>query len=188
MRAAARALAGLVGHEDGLTATCNTIALVLAGNTPFYPLYLWAVLGRDAGPFVLLTLASLPFWLAVPLLARRSGYAARALLCTVATLNTAWCNHVLGFSSGVALFLIPCVMLATLGFHQSERRTMFALAGLPFLAYAALRLAPMPPVATYPAAAAASLATLNGFSVACLTFFLGLAFATVRPAAPPARR
>lgn len=181
MRSLKQAFGRFVAHDDPLTATLNTVALVLAGNTPFYPLYLWAVLGHVASASILLTLCSLPFWLAVPLIARRSGFAARLALCVVGTLNTVWCSYVLGFDSGVALFLIPCVMLATLGFHHEERHTMFAAAALPFLAYGLIRLLPLAPATLYPVADYAHLVTLNAFSVACLTGFLGLAFTGARP-------
>lgn len=181
MRGLAQALGRFVAHEDPLTASLNTVALVLAGNTPFYPIYLWAVLGSHAASSILLTTVSLPFWLAVPLIARRSGYAARLVLCVVGTLNTIWCSYVLGFDSGVALFLIPCVMLSTLGFHHQERRTMLLTAALPFLAYGVIRLVPVGPATIYPVSDYGHLVTLNAFSVACLTGFLGLSFTGARP-------
>lgn len=169
-------------HEDKLTESLNMVAVVLAANTPFYPLYLWAVLGKAATASVLLTLCSLPFWASVPLIAKRSGLAARVALCLIGTVNTVWCSLILGFASGVALFLIPCVMLATLGFHHEERRVMLPLAALPFLAYALLRIWTVTPaLPVFTAAQYAHLVTLNAFSVACLTFLLGLYVTAARP-------
>ena len=179
-------LRAYAAHPDPLTAALNMLAVVLAANTPFYPLYLWAVLGDAATPVLLLTLCSLPFWASVPLIARRSGLAARIAICLIGTLNTLWCSAVLGLASGVALFLIPCVMLATLGFHHQERRIMRALAALPFLAYGVLRLWPPGPLAPpFTPAQHADLLTLNAVSVACLTFLLGLTIAAVRPTRLP---
>ena len=59
---------------------------------------------------------------------------------------------------------------------------MLGLAALPFFTYALIRVAPFGSAAILPAADAAHLVTLNAMSVACLTGFLGLAFAAARPA------
>lgn len=185
MRRVLAAYRKYVAHEDPLSAALNSVAMVLAGNTPFYPLYLWFVLGHRAAPSILLTLLSFPLWAAVPAIARRNGLAGRLTLVVVGTLNTVWCSYVLGFDSGTALFLIPCIMLATLGFHHRERVIMLACAALPFVAYAVLRLIRIPPVSLYPAADYGHLIMLNAFSVACLTGFLGLAFTGARPTRRP---
>ncbi len=177
------ALSRALDHADPLTAAMNTVALVLASNTPFYPIYLYVVLGRDATQAVLLTLASLPFWCAVPVLARRSGLSARVLLTVISVVNTVWCTKVLGFDAGIPLFLIPCIMLATLGFHHTERGIIFGLTALTFLAYGLVRYAPLHPLLHLDAAQNYTLVTLNGFSVACLCTFLGFCFATARPTA-----
>jgi hypothetical protein len=175
------ALGRYIAHDDPLTYALNKVAMVLAGNTPFYPLYLWVVLGHDAAPSILLTLCSFPFWAIVPAIARRNGLAGRLTLIVVGVLNTVWCSAVLGFESGTALFLIPCILLGTLGFHQRERILSLVMAGLPFLAYGYLRFGPDVAFAHYGNAEYSSLIRLNGFSVACLIGFLGIAFAAARP-------
>jgi hypothetical protein len=175
------ALGRALDHPDRLTAAMNTVAAVLTGNTPFYPIYLYLVLGRDATPAILLTLCSLPFWCAVPVIARRSGVAARVFLTVMGVLNTVWCGVLLGFDTGIVLFLIPCILLATLGFHRAERRLMLGLTALPFLAYGVLRYAPIGPVIRMSAPEQVDLVTLNGVSVACLCAFLGYCFAGARP-------
>ena len=177
------ALKRALDHADPLTAAMNSVAVVLASNTPFYPIYLYVVLGRDATPAVLLTLASLPFWCAVPMLARTSGVSARVLLTVISVVNTMWCTVILGFDAGIPLFLIPCIMLATLGFHRSERGLVLGLTALTFLAYGVLRYAPVGPLLHLDAAQNWTLVTLNGFSVACLCAFLGFCFAGARPTA-----
>jgi hypothetical protein len=181
MRSPFAALGRYIAHDDPLTFALNKVAMVLAGNTPFYPLYLWAVLGHDAAPSILLTLCSFPFWAMVPAIARRNGLAGRLTLTVVGVLNTVWCSAVLGFASGTALFLIPCILLGTLGFHRRERTMSLVVAGLPFVAYGFLRFVGITPFTRYGGTEYASLITLNGFSVACLVGFLGLAFASARP-------
>lgn len=181
MKSLFTALGRYVAHDDPLTFALNKVAMVLAGNTPFYPLYLWAVLGRDASPVILLTLCSFPFWAVMPAIARRNGLAGRVFLTVIGVLNTIWCSVILGFDSGTALFLIPCIVLGTLGFHQRERKLSLAISALPFIAYGFLRIANIAPLRLYDQAECSSLITLNGFSVACLIGFLGLAFAAARP-------
>lgn len=53
-----------------MVAACNLIALVVASNQPFYPLYVyWAVSG-DVWP-TFFTFLSTPLFLAVPVVAKR---------------------------------------------------------------------------------------------------------------------
>ena len=47
---ALKALENYKAHPDPLAALANTVALVVAGNQPFYPLYLHAIVGRAAWP------------------------------------------------------------------------------------------------------------------------------------------
>lgn len=71
------ALKDYKSSPDPLAALANTVALVVAGNQPFYPLYLYAIVGQSAWP-VWITLITTPFFTAIPVIARRSSLAGRA--------------------------------------------------------------------------------------------------------------
>ncbi len=158
-------------HQDRLTQACNKIALLLASNTPFYPLYLWFILGRDAGPWLPLTALSLPFFAATPFIARHNSLAGRAWLCACASLNTAWVTWLLGPQAGVALFFLPCLVLAVLAFRATESPPRALLTALPFALYLSLLWLPHAPTAFTPAEFA-SLCKLNAVSVALLSVVL----------------
>jgi hypothetical protein len=158
-------------HADPLSEAANKIALLLAGNTPFYPLYLWFILGRGGWPWLLLTALSTPFFAATLWLARRHSLGARAWLCAWASLNTAWVAWLLGPRAGVALFFLPCLVLAVLIFRTREFAARAPLTALPFALYLALLWAPHSPVVITPSAYA-SLFRLNALSVALLSVVL----------------
>jgi hypothetical protein len=169
----------LTGNVDPLVSTASLIALVVAWNAPFYPLYVWAVAGAGGMPWALATTASLPFFGAVPFVARRFPLAARIMLPLVGTINTAWCSVLLGQAAGEELFLIPCGMIAVLLFRPRERLLMAVVAAAPLAAH--LLLAgryPVPPH-VYTVAQYASLTSMNAISVAMLTAFVGFLFAGV---------
>lgn len=67
---AATRLRAYASNDEPLAAAGNKVALVLAGNTPFYPLYLAAVAGADGMPWPLMTLFVFPFFLMVPAISR----------------------------------------------------------------------------------------------------------------------
>jgi len=136
----------LARHDDRLTEACNKFSLLLTANTPFYPVYLWFILGRAGWPWLLLSALSLPFFAATIPIARRHALAGRIWLCVFASLNTFWVTWLLGPQSGTALFFLPCL-------------------------YLALGLTPHAPV-LYNAAAYASLLKLNAVSVAALSVVL----------------
>jgi hypothetical protein len=174
-------LARLIAHPDRLTETGNMIALVLAWNAPFYPLYVWMMAGSPAFPSALLTACALPVFAAVPALSRRSGLAARVALCLAGTANVVFCTWVLGYDSGIALFLLPCLMLATLLFHPAEWRASVPLVGLAILAGLLARTHLPAAPHLYSGTQYRQLLAMNGLSVAILTAFLGYAFARAIP-------
>jgi hypothetical protein len=163
-------------HADPSTAAANLVSLVVAGNGPFYPLYVLAAIGRADARACLTVLAS-PLFLAIPALSRRSSVAGRLALPLAGTLNTLWCVALFGSDSSVGLFLLPCIVLAVLLFRIEERGTRLLLIGLVLTAQIALSekhfvgLVPLGP------GDAASLARLNSISVATLMAFIAITLA-----------
>jgi hypothetical protein len=158
--------------EDPRVAAANLVALVLAWNTPFYPLYLLGAAGRDIWPGAWLTLCVFPVFLSVPAVTRRAKLWGRVLLVAVATGNTVFCTWLLGEPSGTQLFLLPCITLAALVFRRGERLAL--LMALPMVT--GLLLHGRYPVSPFVCAGTgcASIVWLNAISVAVLLAFLGL--------------
>lgn len=164
----------LIAHPDGRTATANLVAVVVAWNTPVYPLYLWWVAGSGGMPWALLTMCSLPFFAAVPLLSRRSSLAGRLALPLVGTANTLFCTWIFGEAAGEQLFLLPCITLGTMLFQPAERLPMLVGVAAPMLGYWLLQGHYPPPPFRYGPAQYDALVSLNAASVGFLTAFLGL--------------
>jgi len=116
-----RRLRDYAAHPDPLTAACNRIALLVASNQPFYPLYLWRIVGGD-WQVACWTFLSTPFFAGVPTVARRNSIAGRALLPATGIANAILSAKAFGEASGVELFLIPCGLIAWFAFRRSEWR------------------------------------------------------------------
>jgi len=114
-------LHGYFGNPRPRLAAAGSIALIIAGNQPFYPLYVYAIAGPKA-LVTLLTWLSTPFFLAVPGLCRRNGKAGLRLLLAAAFGNTLLSAVALGTASGVEWFYAPCIALVPLLFAPGERR------------------------------------------------------------------
>lgn len=171
-------LKAYAAHDDRRAATGNMIALVIAGNGPFYPLYAFAMIGWAAWP-TLLTMVSSPVFAAVPWVTRRHARVGRVMLLLAGTLNTVWCTELLGPDTAVDLFLLPCVVLAALLFLHEAWWLKLSMLALPVAAYILLpdvRGAPLLPLSI---ADAARMVTLNRTSVGILTGFLGWQFSRV---------
>jgi hypothetical protein len=162
--------------DDPLAAAGNLVALVLAGNAPFYPLYVVFVAGAGGMPWLLMTMFSFPFFLIVPALARRHPLAGRIALSLFATANTVFCSWLLGEPSGTELFLLPCATLAALLFRRSERLLMVALAGLPVVAYLLLHGRYSAPPHFYRPDEYAALFSMNAVSAGMISIFIGIVF------------
>jgi hypothetical protein len=157
---------------DPLSDAANTVALVIAGNQPFYPIYLFAIAG-DRGWPSLLTWFSTPLFLAVPAVARRSSLAGRALLCVAGLGNTAISNLALGGASGIPLFYLPCLILCLALFARGERLVQAGLVTGTLAMTLALGHIPAL-LGSFSAAEIHSLQRVHVFSVGCLTLFLAL--------------
>lgn len=173
-----RAMAAYTDHPEPLTAATSLTAFVIGANGPFYPFYLYLMIGSAALP-ALLTMFASPFFLAIPFLARRYPRAGRVALPVLGTINTIWCIKLLGMESGVALFLLPCIGLAGLSFTLAERRLSLSLLALPFASFLWQTHGPGmgAPLLSFTPAQDAALRALNIASVGTLTAFIGLVYA-----------
>jgi hypothetical protein len=170
-----RRLAVYKDNPDPLAKLANTVALVIAGNQPFYPLYLYAIVGRSAWP-VCITLITTPLFSAIPAVARRSSLLGRVMLPTIGAANGILAVKLIGSETGVELFLLPCVLLATILFRPRERFVMLAVLVFPFLAYFFFDRLVGAPLATYDAGEYRSIITMHAFSVASLFALIGFTF------------
>lgn len=160
-------------HDDPRVATANLIALVVVSNQPFYPLYLYWIVGPDIAPSFWLFLST-PFFAAVPAVVRLNTTAGRALLPLAGIANTMLSAKVFGAASGVEMFLIPCVLIGFVVFRPSERLIGFAIAGAAFLVFTFLHGHYGAPVHSYTPQEYATFVKLNATSVGTLTAFVGL--------------
>lgn len=169
-----QAVAAYAQSDDPLSAAGNVIALCVAGNQPFYPFYIWWVVGDD-GWTSFTSFLSTPLFLAIPWVSRRSSLAGRAMLPIVGIANTLLSVKAFGFASGVALFLGPCAMIAGMAMRASERWMMLAILGLALAAFA-LHDRVGAPLHLFSPAEYARFLSLNAWSVAGLTAFVALKF------------
>lgn len=167
-----RWLKSYVASDDPYVSTGNTIAMVLAWNQPYYPLYLWWIVGRDAWVGIPDAFSGLLFF-AVPAIARRSPVLGRAALVVFSVANVAFCSMMLGEAAGIQLLYLPCGMLAAMLFSWRERLLMLAMTGLPLATWLLTRgTLDLPPIRFSPAAYA-RLVTLNAVSAGLLMMFFG---------------
>ncbi len=165
-------LARYAQGADPITDAANTVALVIAGNQPFYPIYLFAIAGEKGWPS-LLTWFSTPLFLAVPAVGRRNSLAGRALLCLAGLGNTAISNVSLGGASGIPLFYLPCLILCLALFGRGERLVQTSLIATTVTITLALgHISPW--LGAFSQEEIQSLQRVHGFSVGCLTLFLAI--------------
>lgn len=165
-----RRLRDYVAHDDPLTAACNRIALLVASNQPFYPLYVWWVVGGD-WIVACWTFLSTPFFAAAPAIARRNARFGRTTLVLASVGNAMLGAKAFGEASGVELFLIPCGLVALLGFRRNEWRlsaTLLAAAGAAAFAHGAYGA----PLGAFDDAQHGRFLRLNASSVAAITIVI----------------
>jgi hypothetical protein len=168
-------------HPDPFTASANTFALVLAGDGPFYPLYLYFLIGRGFWPS-LIALWVVPVYALIPWLARRHSLAARMVLMVASIANTTLYTVLFGAGARLQLFLLPCIALG-LFFHHRERYLAWALGGIALGMFMWLRMAGFAPIRPFSAADYRAMATLTSLSVATLSWFLLVLFGSMIHAA-----
>jgi hypothetical protein len=164
-------------HKDPAAAVANLVAVVVALNGPFYPLYVVYYAGPGVLWPALLTMVASPFFLAIPLLTRRSSRIGRLALPIIGTINTIWCLQLLGPETEVGLFLLPCIALAALLFRPDERFLLLLAATVPFVALFLPDHMGGAPLISFTTTAAERLAAVNITSIRALIFLLALRFA-----------
>jgi hypothetical protein len=169
-----RRIAAYAAHDDTVTEAANWIALVVAWNQPFYPLYLCWVVGADKVAPSFLTFFSTPFFAAVPAVSKRHPMAARLLLPLTGIANGIVSTKAFGVASGVEMFLVPCALIGAALFRPSERMAGLAIVALSAGAYFIPNGFYGLPLADYTAADNAGMTGLNSVSAATLVVFIGL--------------
>ncbi|TNM63392.1 hypothetical protein [Aliirhizobium smilacinae] len=164
---------------DPLTQATVTVAWVIFLNKPFYPLYVWYLVGHG---FVasLGSLLAAPIFLAIPFLARRSPMMARAALPIVGTFDTVFETHLFGQGSGTELFFGACVMLVAVSFRTEEKWIQRGLAAFVFAVFLLSNHTGGSSFHGWSDADLAVLIDLNIFAVACLMAFIAMRYAGVR--------
>lgn len=166
-----RRFSAYFASDDPHLGIAGTVCLVVVGNQPFYPAYLWWIAGGKAWVGVL-TWISTPFFAAVPAVGRRHPLAGKLLLLAAGIGNTVLCAFAQGRATWVELFYLPCLALSWLMFDDRQRLLGLACGILPIillgLAAGRSELAGFTPEET------ASLARLNAYSVAGLLIVMGV--------------
>jgi hypothetical protein len=165
-------------QTDALTQASVTIAWVIICNKPFYPLYVWWLLGTGVTVSAM-TLASTPFFLIIPWVARRSAFHARLALPLLGTVDTVFETWIFGRASATLLFLAPCMMLAALSFRPEEKWWQRGLACFIYLCFAACWWLVGPPQFPWDARQLSTLLGVNAFAVASLMAFIALRYAGI---------
>lgn len=173
-----RALMRYGASDDPLVGAGNLLAIVVGTNQPWYPVYVYLVVGWDAWPSWAGVLSA-PFFLAVPAVARRRPVLGRALFIVTGVANVWLMAWAMGEAAGLELFLVPCASIAAMLFRRRERVVMLALVALPIVSYLLLRGGLGAPWHAYTAEQSAHLLALNAVSVGTFTGFIGIVFAGV---------
>lgn len=165
-------LTAFFDHPDARLALGGTVALIVVGNQPFYPFYVWYAAGQIV-PSAFLTWLSMPAFAVAPALARRVPSAGRALLLAAAFGNTALSARALGPSSAVELFYAPSLLLAVVTTAPGSRLGALTACGAALACGLALARFTGPPWATLSGPQAHALATMHGISVGGLLAVMG---------------
>lgn len=160
-----------IDHRDPLARAGSVISMFILSNQPFYPLYIYLLIGDRFWP-TLFTLLSSPFYAAVPWLMRRNVSAGKWLLIFASLANTLIATSVVGAASGLELFFFPCAVLGALIFKSRETLSHWIAAILPIALFLLLRGRYGLPLETYSAAEYATLLTLHAVSAAAISVFI----------------
>lgn len=160
---------------DPLTSAAMAIAVVVALNKPFYPLYVWYLAGSGLTAS-LYSLMSFPLFAALPFLARKNPLAARIGLVVVGTIDTLVITRFMGEATGTWLFALPCLTLAAVSFYDDEKWISRGLIAAGFLAVVIMHGRYGAPVDVITPEDIDTLFTLNVVGAASLAAFIGLRY------------
>lgn len=164
--------------SDPLAAACVTVAWLIVANKPIYPLYVWGLVGSGVAA-AWLTALTAPLFLAVAVVGRRHGLAARVGLPLVGAADTLFATKLMGPASGTELFLVPCLLLACLSFRVAEAWWARGLVAVLFVTFVAAHDRLGPPLHLWSSDDLDRLRDLNLYAVASLSAFIGWRFATL---------
>ena len=167
-----RSVGAYAANPDPRVASCNTIALLVASNQPFYPLYVYLSVSPHIAA-TLLTFLSTPLFLAIPAISRRSPVFGRALLPLTGLANVVVSTKAFGAASGVAMFIVPCALIAAAFFRPSERVFAFALLALALVIFLGIERYASVPIHVYSQTEYAAFCRLNALSASALVTVLG---------------
>lgn len=160
---------------DPLTSATVTIAWVIFANKPFYPLYVWWLVGNGVTT-ALGTMIAAPLFLAIPFLARRQPFLARLVLPVLGTVDTLWATRLFGMASGAELFLAGCIGLVALSFYEHEIWWQRGLAVAIFITFVVTHGRLGGPLHPWTPAELGKLMEINIFGVASLLTFFALRY------------
>ena len=166
--------------EDARTAAAVSIAWLIAFNKPFYPLYVWWIAGADAAWASAPTMIGGILYLAIPFVAKRTPFAARAMLPLVGLADTLFATKLFGATAGTELFLFDCALLAVVVFDAREYLATWAVTAAIFVAAVGLHGRYGAALNGWTPADAARLFDLNAYSVASLTAYIAWRFSRTK--------
>lgn len=172
---------------DPLTQATVTIAWVICLNKPFYPVYVWYLVG-DGVVASLGSLLAAPVFLAIPFIARRWPIIARISLPIVGAFDTLFETKLFGESSGTELFFGACIMLAAVTFRTKEKWIQRTVTAVVFAIFLLSRRIGGPPFHGWSDTDLAVLRDLNIFAAACLMVLIAIRYAGLSTGAEPVTR
>jgi hypothetical protein len=174
--------------DDARTAASVSLAWLIVFNKPFYPLYVWWLAGADAAWASAPTMIGGVLYLAIPFVAKRAPFAARAMLPLVGLADTLFATKLFGAAAGTELFLFDCALLGIVVFETREYLASRGVTAAIFLASVAMHGHYGAALSGWAPAEAARLFELNAYSAASLTAFIAWRFSRAgSPKAAPAR-
>jgi hypothetical protein len=157
--------------EQARASASVATAWIILANKPIYPLYVWWFAGEGVLASTA-TMLTAPLYVALILLARRSGFAARVALPLVGLADTLFETKLFGDASGTELFLAPCALLAALAFGDRDIRWSRGLALLVGAAFVVCHGRFGAPLHLWSAPALSRLASVNAYAVVSLSVFI----------------